>query len=308
MDPLTDFLPAMRVQQAVYTRLEATAPWGLDFIAYHHTKFGIVLDGDCWISVEGGGAPVALKGGDCYLLPRGHAFTLRNCVTTPTHNFADVLQNIEGRTLRHGGGGEATSILGGRFIFEGQHYPPILNLLPALIHFNVNSAQMDALQATLQLLASETNERELGSPLIVDRLAEIFFVQTLRAYIGSDASHSVGWLGAVADKQIGSIMRAMHENTEYAWTVALLASKINMSRSAFALRFKKLVGESPMEYLKRCRIHKASRLLSESALTINQIASAVGYDSEASFNRAFKQQTGHPPGKFRALHNQTETS
>ncbi len=299
MDPLTDFLPAMRVERAVYTCVEATAPWGLDLIAYHHTKFGIVVRGHCWINVEGDPTPVALGAGDCYLLPRGNAFTLRDSPASATQKFEDVLKNIEGRVLRHGGGGEATTILGGRFIFAGQRPPPVLDILPALVHFKVSPAEMEALQATLRLLAAETTGPSLGSPLIVDRLADIFFVQTLRAYIGSGTNRRTGWLGAVTDSQIGNALRALHEKTEHAWTLESLAAAVGMSRSAFALRFKTLVGEAPMEYLTRCRIHKASRLLRESDLSIGQVAQRSGYDSEASFNKAFKRQLGLPPGKFR---------
>lgn len=299
MDPLTDFLPAMRVERAVYTCVEATAPWGLDLIAYHHTKFGLVVRGNCWINVEGDPTPVALSAGDCYLLPRGNAFTLRDSLATPTQKFEDVLKNIEGRVLRHGGGGAATTILGGRFIFAGQRPPPVLDVLPALIHFKVSPVEMETLQATLQLLAAETTVPTLGSPLIVDRLADIFFVQTLRAYIGTGTDRHAGWLGAVADSQIGNALRALHEKTEHAWTIESLATTVGMSRSAFALRFKTLIGEAPMEYLTRCRIHKAGRLLRESDLSIGQVAQRTGYDSEASFNKAFKRQFGLPPGKFR---------
>lgn len=299
MDPLADFLPAMRVERAVYTCVEATAPWGLDLIAYHHTKFGLVVRGNCWITVEGDSTSVALSAGDCYLLPRGNAFTLRDSLTSPTQKFEAVLKNIEGRVLRHGGGGAATTIVGGRFIFAGQRPPPVLDILPSLVHFKVSQAEMEMLQATLLLLAAETAGPALGSSLVVDRLADIFFVQTLRAYIGSSNNRPTGWLGAVADSQIGYALRALHEKTEQAWTLESLAATVGMSRSVFALRFKTLVGESPMEYLTRCRIHKASRLLRESDLSIGQVAQRSGYDSEAAFNKAFKRQLGLPPGKFR---------
>ena len=302
MDPLTDLLPAMRVERAVYTRVEATAPWGLDCIAYHHTKFGIVLNGNCWISVEGDSKPIALTGGDCYLLPRGNAFMLRDEITTRPDKLEDALKKLDGRVLRHGGGGEPTTIVGGRFIFRGQRPPAILELLPSLLHFKVTPAELESLQATLLLLATETTDPALGSSLIVDRLADIFFVQTLRAYIGSDTDRRVGWLGAVGDRQIAGAVRVLHEKTEHSWTIEALASSVNMSRSAFALRFKTLVGTAPMEYLTRCRIHKASRLLRESELTVAQVAQQIGYDSETAFNKAFKRQIGIPPGRFRSEH------
>lgn len=299
MDPLTDLLPAMRVQSAVYTRVEASAPWGLDFIPYHHVKFGLVLQGAGWINLADDPTPVALRAGDCYLLPRGSAFTLRDRLDSPTQNFETVLSQIHERTLHYGGGGAATTIIGGRFIFSGPRYPAILDVLPDLVHFKASAAELSALQYTLQLLAAELADPLPGSPLILDRLADIFFVQTLRAYLGSGNGRDVQWFGAAADPQIGNALRLLHAQSAYAWTVEALAARVHMSRSAFALRFKKLVGDAPMEYLARSRIQQAARLLSESTLPISQIASAVGYDSEVSFNRAFKRRTGIPPGQFR---------
>ena len=299
MDPLTDLLPAMRVQSAVYTRVEASAPWGLDFIPYHHVKFGLVLQGSGWINLADDPTPVALRAGDCYLLPRGSAFTLRDRLDSPTQNFETVLSQIEERTLHYGGGGEATTIIGGRFIFAAPHYPAILDVLPGLVHFKVTAAELVSLQYTLQLLATEIADPMLGSPLILDRLADIFFVQTLRAYLGSGNVRDVQWFGAAADHQIGSALRGLHEQLAHPWTVEMLAASVNMSRSAFALRFKQLVGDAPMEYLGRCRIQKATRLLCESEMPISQIAEVTGYDSEAAFSKAFKRHMGLPPGQFR---------
>ena len=300
MDPLSDFLPAMRVERAVYTRVEATAPWGLDFNAYHHTKFGLVLQGHCWISVAGTKL-VELTAGDCYLLPRGDAFTLRDDPNTPLVNFEEVLPLLDGRVLRYGGGGAMTTVLGGRFIFAGQRRPSLLDILPALVYFTVSPAELGSLQATLQLLASETTGPALGSRLVVDRLADIFFVQTLRAYVGSNGGSNprVRWLQAMADHQIGQALHLMHARATETWTLESLAAAVGLSRSVFAQRFKNVIGETPIDYLTRCRMQRAARLLQESDLPILEIASQAGYESDSAFHKAFKRHTGHSPGQFR---------
>lgn len=300
MDPLSDFLPAMRVESAVYTRLEATAPWGLDFNAYHHTKFGIILQGRCLISVDGGREYIELTAGSCYLLPRGEPFILRDSLDTPLVNFENVLHLLDGRLLRIGGEGDAMTMMGGRFVFADDRAPAILNILPTLIHFKVNESELQSLQATLHLLATESQTSNLGSRRMIDRIAEIFFLQTLRAYISADKNNNVAWLGAVADQHIAKALRYVHEQSERTWTIELLAKQVGMSRSVFARRFKDLVGEAPMEYLTRCRIHKASRLLRESEMTIAEIAYLAGYDSDVTFSKAFKRKIGVSPGKYRA--------
>src|SRR5512140_2199200 len=123
MDGLENFLPRLRVRKAAYTRVEARAPWGLDLIAYHHTKFGIVTEGSCYIDIKDGAAPVRLSRGSCYLLPRGNAFRVYDAIGTATDNFEDALKHLEGRTLKWGGNGERTTVIGGRFIFSGDSYP-----------------------------------------------------------------------------------------------------------------------------------------------------------------------------------------
>jgi AraC-like DNA-binding protein len=301
MEPMLDFFPKLSLKQAVYTRVEARAPWGVDLIAYHHTKFGVITAGDCYIDLKDGEKPVRLTRGSCYLLPRGDAFRLRDKPATATVDFEDTLKNLDGRVLRlgNGNGGELTTVIGGRFIFQDDLYPPILDLLPALIHFTVSDEELNALEATLRLLAAETVSPSLGSSLMVDRLAEIFFIQSLRSIIFSDRQRDYGWVGAMAHPKLGAALRLMHNNNAHPWTISTLARQVGMSRSVFAAKFRDKVGTSPMSYLTRCRIHKAQQLLRNPSLSIEQVAVSVGYDSEAAFNKAFKRQLGVPPGRYR---------
>ena len=299
MQALLDFFPKLTLKQAVYTRVEARAPWGLDLIAYRHTKFGVVTEGSFYIDLKDDQDAVHLTRGSCYLLPRGDAFRIRDKVSTATVDFEEALKNLDGRILRHGNDGELTTVIGGRFIFADDIYPPVLDLLPSLIHFKVSDEELNALEATLKLLASETTSPSIGSALMVDRLAEIFFIQSLRAYVLADNLRNVGWLGAMAHAKLGTALRMMHSKNAHPWTISSLAEQAGMSRSVFAAKFKEKVGTSPMSYLTRCRINTAQQLLRNSSLSIEQVAVSVGYDSEAAFNKAFKRQLGVPPGRYR---------
>src|SRR5450830_1056606 len=74
-----------------------------------------------------------------------------------------------------------------------------------------------------------------------------------------------GWFSAVADRNLNSVMSAIHAQPAERWTVDALARVANMSRSAFALRFKEILGLTPMEYLIRWRMLLASDRLINSA-------------------------------------------
>ena len=106
----------------------------------------------------------------------------------------------------------------------------------------------------------------------------------------------VRWLH---DPQIGAALRLLHGSPASAWTVEDLAREVGLSRSAFAERFGHFVQETPIHYLTRWRMQLAAHLLERQGLSIARIAAQVGYDSDATFNRAFKKCTGITPGAWR---------
>lgn len=304
MDDFGSLIPGLRVQKASYTRVEGHAPWGLDFNAYLHTKFGIVTEGCCYIDIKDGAPPFKLVRGACYLLPRGNAFRLRHEKDGDTEKFEEAYKRIDMRTLHCGINGKSTVVLGGQFIFTEDRYPLVLDLLPPLICFNVTEQELAALQSTLQLLENEITTPAPGTASMLDSLADIFFIQTLRAYLLNDNTRHTGWVGALSDERLGKAIRLIHTESEKPWTIVALADYIGMSRAAFSARFRNKLGVSPIAYLTRYRMHLAQKLLRQpAAMGIAQVAARVGYDSEAAFNKAFKRETGIPPAQWRTLNS-----
>lgn len=300
MDPAGELFPSIRVASAAYRRIDATAPWGIDFHVFPHAKFGIVLQGGCWLTLPGADRPIRLERGDYYMLPRGNAFTLRDSLASPTRTCDDLVRGRESELLiRYGGGGALTTIIGGLLAFDKPGPPALLGLLPDLVHVGAAQSRVPDLEATLRLLAAETERPSLGSQLVVNRVADILFVQTLRGHLDQQDGTHRGWLGALRDRQISHALRLMHRQGERPWTIEALATRVGMSRSAFAARFKALVGEAPLEYLTRCRMQKAAELLRESDMKLFEIATRIGYASEGAFNKAFKRHMGTTPGRFR---------
>lgn len=265
MDPISDALAAIRVEGVGYQRLKAVAPWG----SSGEARFGMVSRGVGWLGVEGNGPSIRLAEGDAFLLPPGTAHHLRS------------------------GAGEPATILGGRFSFDEPPGKSLADLLPAVIHIRADQERGNALRTTLELLAAETAAPAMGSQMMIERLAGIFFIHAIRTQMAD------GWRPALADPQLGAVLKAMQDRVEQPWTVRTLATLAGMSRSAFALRFKELTGQAPLEYLRRWRMHKAGRLLREDSRKLFEVATAVGYDSGGAFHKAFKRVLGMTPGEYR---------
>jgi AraC-like DNA-binding protein len=317
VDPITDLFNMMHLAGVVHARLEATAPWGLvreaegteelargsaapTYSPSQFAHFGMVSRGNCWLSVKGIPKQLPLTGGDCFLLAPGSAYTLRDNPRTHARNWCEVAPRNRSNVIHYGGGGVSTTIISGWFRFGEMSLTPLKRLLPELIMIKADQAQSVALHETLRLLASEMAEPAPGSEVVVNRLADILFIQCVRAHIASNSEMcKSGWLRAIFDPGIGAALKAMHEKVENPWTVATLGTAAGMSRSAFAVRFKELMGETPFEYLTNWRMYKATGLLREDHRGRIEVAKSVGYDSDAAFSKTFRRVIGVAPGEYR---------
>ena len=304
MDPLDEVFSAMRVERALYARLEARAPWGLSTRRGDGTaRFGLMLRGGCWLTLDDDAVrqpAVALAAGDCFVLPHGAPYSLRDEPGSATVNCVDVVRQNIGGAVTLGGTGAASTIVSGWFQFDADGARPLLEVLPALLHLRMDQQRNQLLQGALQLLAMETAQPGLGSGLIASRLADIIFVQAVRAHIETlDGQADAGWLAALADRRLGAALQVLHKDIASSWTVETLAAAAGMSRSAFALRFKAKVGQAPLDYLTRWRMFRAGQLLRHTDTPLVAVAGSVGYESEAAFNKAFKRSTGAAPGAYR---------
>ena len=94
------------------------------------------------------------------------------------------------------------------------------------------------------------------------------------------------------DPQLGTALSAIHAKVSTPWTVESLAEAAGMSRSAFAARFKQLLGQTPLEYVAGWRMQKAMQLLEQRDKKLIDVARLVGYESDAAFSKAFKRVVG----------------
>jgi AraC-like DNA-binding protein len=316
MDPISDIFRTMHVTAFDQHRFEATAPWGLIQGGRTEEKaapsgkrispidlahFAMLSRGNCWLSVDGIPEPIPLAGGDCILLARGTSFVLRDSLRTrPKKTFREVAARDNSNVAHYGGGGAPTTIVCGSLSFDHASLKPITQLLPSFILIKADQARSLALHNTMQALASEMAEQAPGSEVVATRLGEVLFIQALRAHITSGAGwRNKGWLRAIFDPQMGAALSAIHDSVNTPWTVESLAEAAGMSRSAFAARFKELLGQTPLEYVTEWRMQKAMHLLEQRDKKLIDVARSVGYESDAAFSKTFKRVVGASPGEYR---------
>lgn len=302
MDALTDILSSMRLKGEVYFGCELSAPWGMDIGQTPVAEFHVIVRGGCWLKMADVDKPLYLQAGDVVVFPHGHAHALLDAQDTmplPSEAIVGTRKIENYGPVVYGSGGAVANILCGYFEFDRSVRSPLLDALPALIHIHgADAAEISWLQTTINFICYETRAVRPGMEAVVNRLVEVLFAQIMRAYIAQTATPP-GILGAIADAKIGQALNAMHQRPEYSWSLDELAQHIGMSRTAFAQRFHALAGRTPMHYLTEWRMQKAREMLLSTSMTMLAIAERVGYQSEASFGKAFKKCVGIGPGACR---------
>src|SRR6185369_10876973 len=162
-----------------------------------------------------------------------------------------------------------------------------------------NDASGRWLENSIRFSVEETDASRSGGEAVLAKLSEVLFVETLRAYISHLPAEQTGWLAGARDSEVGKALALMHRNPSRPWTIASLAKETGLSRSVLAERFRHYLNEPPMAYLTRWRIQLGAQMLASTNYSVIQVASEVGYESEAAFNRVFKREFTVPPAHFR---------
>lgn len=297
MDPLSEVLSLLRLRSYVCSGFEAGGDWSVEFGRHDGIKVYAAVSGECWLSVDGVADPVRVRTGDCFLLPRGRPFRLASDLALAPVDALTVFSRVrDGGITSYRGGGDFFSV-GGHFALAGSHADILLGMLPPVVHIRTESDKA-ALRWCLERMRQELREPQPGGFLVAQQLASMMLVQVLRLHLSDGLRGGVGWLFALADRQMAAAITAMHDDPARRWTLRSLAERAGMSRTVFTLRFKETVGVSPMDYLTRWRMLLAGDRLTASGDPVSTIARSLGYESESAFSTAFKRVMGCPPRQY----------
>ena len=297
MDPLSDVLSLLKPQSYSAGGFPIDGDLAIQFPKHQGIKCYAVVSGQCWLSLEGISEPVLLTAGDCFLLPRGRSFSLSTSLSLTPVDYRVLLEALKNRDAAEPHEGREHYIVGGHFVLSGGHADILLSFLPPIVHIRKESDKA-AMRWSLERMREEVRNPQPGGSLIAQQLAYMMLIQALRLHLADTTSGGVGWLFALADKQMSAAITCMHDDPGHPWTLQKLAEHVGMSRSIFALRFKQTVGATPMEYLTRWRMLLAGDRLNNSSDSISAIASSLGYESESAFGKAFRRVMDCSPRQY----------
>ncbi len=314
MDALSESLSSVRMTGAIFLSAEFTAPWGFESPAAAQTAsvlspgterlviYHLVIDGSAVVRLPGE-PDLPVEAGEIVIIPHGEAHVFCNGEPDQIMDGKIALRShVAGQlsTIEWGGGGAATRFVCG--FFGCEHFAERLFLagLPVMFKIDIRGDPNGAwLESSIRHLVSEEPPIRPGRDIMLSKMAEALFIETLRLYVETLPPDRTGWLAGARDPVAGAALTLLHRRPGEAWTVERLAAEVGASRSVLAERFTRFLGEPPLAYLACWRMQLAARKLQTTDDTVLQIALDVGYESKSGFNRAFKREFGVPPARYR---------
>jgi len=299
MDTLSEILKTINLSGTVYARANFSSPWGMEFDSGIFAQFHMVVSGHCWLKLNDSKDQINISAGDIVVFPQGDSHALYDDPDSKLVSGKEVVEAIKKNRPMFAGDKVDTTLVCGHYEFDRKVNHPLIDALPRFIHISdAERSELSWLETATNVIIQETDSGNPGSDVIVNRLAEVLFIQILRAYMLRN-NFSNGFFAALRDRQINKALELIHATPDADWTVEKLGREIGMSRSAFSSRFKDLVGLAPIEYTTNWRMQKAYEMLKDTKLPLGAIAKNIGYISEPAFNRAFKRQFKQNPGAMR---------
>jgi AraC-like DNA-binding protein len=273
----------------------------------HVISIHMILEGGAWVQLSDQSQPaIGMAAGDAVLVPHGDAHFMssepdeRPLSKSPPGNRRG--NEALPFALSEARCGDARArFVSGYFGCHARTFNPLLSALPRVLHARGWSSDNVLTTELINAALAESRQPRAGSQTILSRIGELMFVHAIRQYVEGSPARSTGWLAALRDHNVSAALHAVHDNPAQPWTLSALAREAGLSRSMFAKRFRRVMGMSAMQYLGNWRLQLATGMLEQEGASVAHIASYVGYESDAAFNRAFKRRLGVPPGTWRRL-------
>ncbi|MFF7749341.1 AraC family transcriptional regulator [Streptomyces sp. NPDC007971] len=297
-DPLSDALAVADARGVFSGGFTAGGRWAIRLRGRDKLKVNVLARGGCLLVAEGRAEPVALSEGDIVVSDGQRPYVL--CSETGLEPIEPAQVAVDPRTRMGAiGRGEEVVCVSGHIDLSRDSGDLLRRALPGLMHVRSSAAEAPVLRWLTSQLMREMAAGRAGSAFSSDHLAQLMFVQVLRACLGEAGGLPAGWLRALADERLAPALRLMHAAPAHPWQLEELARAAAMSRTTFAVRFKEAAGVPPLTYLHHWRMSLAARALRQDSTPVAALARSVGYTSESAFSNAFKRTVGVGPRRYR---------
>ncbi len=297
-DLLSDMLGLMHVRGGAFGRLNAGGTWATPLSSADAIKFVAATHGACWFFTQGMAAPARIAAGDVLIVNGTAPLVMANdpaLIASASDSCPDPDENGH---FQYGVGLDFSMLSGGVQI-DAERQTFLQRSLPPIMHVRSDVPEALPLAWLVERLVAEMGPRgEQGQTTTINALTQLLFVQTLRAYMAHASAEDAGWLKVFGDGRLTAALAGIHGDLAHPWTLEELAGIAGMSRTAFAVRFREVMGVPPLAYVTDWRMRLARRVLRAGA-SVSEAAAQAGYVSESAFSGAFKRETGSAPGAFR---------
>lgn len=298
-DPLASIVALLRPQTVLSKFVSGAGSWAVQYPNYGQPSFCLMVKGSCWLRLDAA-EPFLIETGDYVLLPATPGFRMGSDLEAMDRPTTRVAEASPAGEIRHGDSEDeaAVRMLGGYFLFDPASAPLLVGLLPTVVHIKAAAHGAARLTWIARAIGEESMTAKPGGDAILTRLVEIMLIEALRWQPTQEDPPISGLLAGLANPRMAVALRLIHEDVARRWTIEDLASKVGMSRAAFAARFAQVVGVPPMEYVLRWRMALAKDMLWHDGLSLGEVAHAIGYQSASAFSTAFSRSVGLSPSSF----------
>ena len=290
-DSISSLFTAFRLEASIFHNAQYCGEWAVDTSGAGWASFHLVTHGSCYLRSSALEESVRLERGDMVIFPRDGGHTVH-----PGIDQRVTTNSVPSMSFERGVRDDGVGLLCGHFQLTNATANPLLAGMPQVVVWQADND--DRSRALAELVLVEALSQRPGSEAILNRLAESLFI-AIRSKLGYLPSELSQLAAAMSDRRIGTVLDAVHAEPGKRWTLVAMAELATMSRSAFAARFKELLGVSPLVYLTRWRMQLAVVWLGEEGATIAEVAQRCGYDNESSFSKAYLKTLGRSPGRDR---------
>ena len=298
---LDELFDDLRVEVEPFALCTVSAGWRLRLTPSERPTLHFVLRGSGYLEFDGD-ASEPLSVDSLALVPPGHPHAIRNgrgvvqevVVSPGADDEAGLVELTAGPS---GSDGIVLACAWVDALYAGG--PGLFDLLDGGAVLELSSSP--ELRTVFRRMLDEHREDGVASQAMIAALMRECLVLVVR-HLCEMQDGQPPWLGALARPRLRQAFGAVLAQPGDAHSLASLAEAAGMSRSAFTRDFAESLGVTPMTFVRRVRMQRATQLLRTTDLTVTAIAHQVGFASRAHFSRTFTERFGRSPSVYRTEH------